>query len=192
MKTLFHITHTGQVIFYSKPKPAKNTMFNVQLILNGEQFGSSFGYTLIAIDVNGDKWVWNSNFHLWKSCSEWKELTRKWFNRKLDLVVGAPFFYNKSEGGAVYVYLNSPSGLRNDTFSVRLTGKPESRFGFALTSLGDINKVSRQWLNLIFLHNHWSLCDMFALFLLIGWIQWPRSGCSLWRGWRCSLRLFGI
>lgn len=52
---IVRITHTGQVIFYSKPKPAKDTLFNVQLILNGEQFGSSFGYTLIAIDVNGDK-----------------------------------------------------------------------------------------------------------------------------------------
>lgn len=57
-------------------------------------------------------------------------------------MVGAPFYSGKSEGGAVYVYLNSPAGLRNDTFSVRLTGKPESRFGFAIAGLGDINKVS--------------------------------------------------
>lgn len=56
--------------------------------------------------------------------------------------MGAPFYYNETEGGAVYVYLNSPAGLRNDTFSVRLTGKPESRFGFAITGLADINKVS--------------------------------------------------
>lgn len=62
-------------------------------------------------------------------------------NRKLDLIVGAPFFYSKSEGGAVYVYLNSPESLLNNTYALRLTGPPESRFGFSLTSLGDINQV---------------------------------------------------
>ena len=57
-------------------------------------------------------------------------------------MVGAPFYYGKSEGGAAYVYLNSASSLRNDSFTVRLTGRPESRFGFSLASLGDINRVS--------------------------------------------------
>lgn len=44
---------TGQVIFYSKAKP--DTLFNVEAVLNGEQFGSSFGYTLLSVDLNGDK-----------------------------------------------------------------------------------------------------------------------------------------
>lgn len=105
---------TGQVIFYLKNKP--DSIFTVQLLLKGEQFGSSFGYSLATLDLNGDK--------------------------KLDLVVGAPFYYSKSEGGAVYVYINSPSSLHNNTPAFKLTGKLESRFGFALTSLGDINKVS--------------------------------------------------
>lgn len=61
-------------------------------------------------------------------------------DKKLDLIVGAPFYYSKSEGGAVYVYLNTPEGLQNQTYSLRLTGKPESRFGFALSNLGDLNK----------------------------------------------------
>ena len=43
----------GQVVFYSKAKP--DTMFNVEAVLNGEQFGSSFGYSLASVDVNGDK-----------------------------------------------------------------------------------------------------------------------------------------
>ena len=43
----------GQVIFYSKAKP--DTLFNVEAVLNGEQFGSSFGYTLASVDLNGDK-----------------------------------------------------------------------------------------------------------------------------------------
>jgi len=102
----------GQVIFYSKAKPV--SLFQIDAILDGEQFGSSFGYSLTSLDVNGD--------------------------RKLDLIVGAPFFYSKSEGGAVYVYLNSPESLLNNTYALRLTGPPESRFGFSLTSLGDINQ----------------------------------------------------
>lgn len=44
---------TGQVIFYSKAKP--DTLFGVEAVLNGEQFGSSFGYTLFSVDLNGDK-----------------------------------------------------------------------------------------------------------------------------------------
>lgn len=55
-------------------------------------------------------------------------------------MVGAPFYYTKSEGGAVYLYLNSKG--RFTEVSTRLTGKPESRFGFALANAGDLNKVS--------------------------------------------------
>ena len=43
----------GQVVFYSKAKP--DTLFATELILDGEQFGSSFGYSLTSIDINGDK-----------------------------------------------------------------------------------------------------------------------------------------
>lgn len=39
------------------------------------------------------------------------------------------------------MYLNSPDGLLNNSYSLRLTGPPESRFGFSLSTLGDINKV---------------------------------------------------
>ena len=105
---------TGQVIFYSKAKP--DSIFSLELTLDGEQFASSFGYSVTALDLNGDK--------------------------KLDLAVGAPFYYSKSEGGAVYIYLNQPSSLHNNTPAYKLTGKLESRFGFSLASLGDINKVS--------------------------------------------------
>ena len=104
---------SGQVIFYSKAKPDQT--FIVDTILNGEQFASSFGYTIEAMDINGDK--------------------------KLDIVVGAPFYYSKSEGGAVYIYLNlTKDPLNAPVYSSRLTGKPESRFGFALSNLGDLNK----------------------------------------------------
>lgn len=83
-----------------------------------------------------------------------------------DLIVGAPFYYDREAGGAVYVYSNpaDSAGLTASTPYVKLTGKPESRytssssfhviqetvyfncrsfssrFGWALANLGDINK----------------------------------------------------
>lgn len=53
---------TGQVVIFSKRvivdwnSPDVNIL-NVSLILNGEQFGSSFGYEVAVADVNGDGWV---------------------------------------------------------------------------------------------------------------------------------------
>lgn len=71
-------------------------------------------------------------------------------NRKPDLVVGAPFYSDdKGHGGAAYIYLNdhykngntSHYGFRNANNNfARLIGKSESRFGIALSSLGDLNK----------------------------------------------------
>ena len=45
---------TGQVVFYSK-HGTKSSTFQVDQIIDGEQFASSFGYSVIAVDVNGDK-----------------------------------------------------------------------------------------------------------------------------------------
>lgn len=103
----------GQVIFFSK-QPLSNPMKQT-LTLNGEQFGSGFGYELITADVNGD--------------------------RLPDLLVAAPFYFEAHEGGAVYVYQNENYNLPS-TPTLKLTGKLESRFGLALASLGDINKDS--------------------------------------------------
>ncbi|XP_053209007.1 integrin alpha-PS1-like [Panonychus citri] len=103
---------TGQVIFYSK---RKSTLFAVELILNGEQFASSFGYTILAMDLQNDN--------------------------KSDLIVGAPFYYDgsRSTEGAVYIYYNTGKGIQSK-YDVRLFGKQDSRFGWSLADLGDINK----------------------------------------------------
>lgn len=106
---------TGQVVLFTKQ--TGNSVLHVQLVINGEQFASSFGYEIAAADVNGDKMP--------------------------DLIVAAPFYFDKSGknvGGAVYIYLNSADHCFTCKPPLKLVGKSESRFGFALANLGDINK----------------------------------------------------
>ncbi|XP_017140366.1 integrin alpha-PS1 isoform X2 [Drosophila miranda] len=100
----------GQVVIFDK---ANTNPIPVRLIIDGEQFGSSFGYELTTADVNGD-------------------------NRP-DLIVAAPVFFGKNEGGAVYVYQNDQDTLPR-RHTLRLTGALESRFGLALANVGDLNK----------------------------------------------------
>lgn len=102
----------GQVLLFEKSsKPA--TPMEVKKILDGEQFASGFGYQITTADINGDDLP--------------------------DLLVSAPFYFEKLEGGAVYVYLNDDRKI-NKKYNMKLTGKLESRFGMALANIGDINK----------------------------------------------------
>ncbi|XP_058442680.1 integrin alpha-PS1 isoform X2 [Malaya genurostris] len=101
----------GQVIIFSN-RNKRNPIFK-ERELRGEQFGSSFGYELATADVNGD--------------------------HAPDLLVAAPFYFSKSEGGAVYVYQNVNNNF-TENYTTKLTGKLESRFGLAIANLGDINK----------------------------------------------------
>lgn len=48
----FFTLHTGQVLFFTKQKG--ESVMDVNLILNGEQFASSYGYSMTALDCNGD------------------------------------------------------------------------------------------------------------------------------------------
>ncbi|CAG9863620.1 unnamed protein product [Phyllotreta striolata] len=103
----------GQVYFFKKYKT--NEELNTSLILTGEQFAGSFGYELLATDVNSDGYD--------------------------DLFVAAPFYYEEFKGGAVYIYYNlKDCKSDNCRWDKVLHGKPQSRFGFSMTSLGDINK----------------------------------------------------
>lgn len=105
----------GQVIVFSKKHPDFNNIdvvMSVSQIIDGEQFASSFGYEIITADVNGDK--------------------------ADDLLVAAPFYFSKTEGGAVYVYQNENHHLPSN-YTAKLTGKLESQFGKAMAKIGDIN-----------------------------------------------------
>lgn len=105
-------TGTGQVIIFRKE--GKNLNMKVEEYLQGEQFASSFGYEVITADLNGDKLP--------------------------DLIVGAPFYFDREAGGAVYIYMNSHEKCRlKCNKPIRLTGKQESRFGFALANVSDLN-----------------------------------------------------
>ncbi|XP_065163300.1 integrin alpha-PS1 isoform X3 [Atheta coriaria] len=105
---------TGQVYFIEKIKNSNEMA--IRLILKGVQVASNYGYELLAADVNGDGYD--------------------------DLLVAAPFFFNNTVGGAVYIYYNLRACTANYTCTPDqiLTGKEESRFGFAMAALGDINK----------------------------------------------------
>lgn len=108
----------GQVLVMTKHQASSgrrgiDSNFKTTQIIDGEQVGASFGYSLAKLDVNGDG--------------------------LLDLAIGAPFYFNKSDGGAVYLYLNDGKQQFIPQFNGKLIGKRESRFGFALANCGDLN-----------------------------------------------------
>lgn len=69
----------------------------INYTIMGEQVGSYFGNSLAATDLNNDDWN--------------------------DLIVGAPFYFDRKEerGGAVYIFMNE-NGSFQSTCSVMLTG----------------------------------------------------------------------
>lgn len=105
----------GQVIIMSNGQRLKTNPLNVQMTIDGEQFASSFGYELATADINGDNLP--------------------------DLIVAAPFYFTRHDGGAVYIYQNDDHKLSN-TPTLKLTGKLESHFGLAISNMGDINQDS--------------------------------------------------
>ncbi|XP_069490465.1 integrin alpha-3 isoform X2 [Ambystoma mexicanum] len=85
------------------------------LVLVGKQVGSYFGSALALADLNNDGWQ--------------------------DLLVGAPFYFERKEeiGGAVYVYINEAGSFQN-VATPFLVGPSGSGFGFAVANIGDINQ----------------------------------------------------
>ncbi|XP_074977666.1 integrin alpha-7 isoform X6 [Caretta caretta] len=104
--------HTGAVVILRRDNVNRLVP---EVILPGEQLTSSFGYAVAVVDLNSDGWM--------------------------DLVVGAPHFFDRQEeiGGAAYVYINQ-AGRWAGTRPVRLNGTSHSMFGISLTALGDLNQ----------------------------------------------------
>ncbi|CAG2057294.1 unnamed protein product [Timema podura] len=130
---------TGQVVLFIQQPPA-NPM-SLQLILHGEQFASSFGYEITNADINGDTLpdlIVGAPFYF----SREVVMCFKEYHcyRLPDLIVGAPFYFSREEGGAVYIFMNNAEHCLDCHEPIKLTGKPESRFGFAIANLGDLNK----------------------------------------------------
>ena len=101
---------TGQVVIFVK---CHSELLSVQLVLTGDNFASQFGYALTTADVNNDGFS--------------------------DLFVAAPFYHRGQAGGAVYYYTNGPDGLDTNQTPTILKGVADSRFGFAISSAGDVN-----------------------------------------------------
>ncbi|XP_065791045.1 integrin alpha-7 isoform X2 [Muntiacus reevesi] len=104
--------HKGAVVILRKDSASRLVP---EVTLPGERLTSGFGYSLAVADLNNDGWT--------------------------DLVVGAPYFFERQEelGGAVYVYVNE-GGHWAGVAPLRLCGSPDSMFGISLAVLGDLNQ----------------------------------------------------
>ncbi|NP_001393214.1 integrin alpha-7 isoform 3 [Mus musculus] len=104
--------HKGAVVILRKDSASR---LIPEVVLSGERLTSGFGYSLAVTDLNNDGWA--------------------------DLIVGAPYFFERQEelGGAVYVYMNQ-GGHWADISPLRICGSPDSMFGISLAVLGDLNQ----------------------------------------------------
>ncbi|XP_013887582.1 integrin alpha-3b [Austrofundulus limnaeus] len=103
----------GSVLFGTKTE--NQNVLNPVKIISGEQVGSYFGNCLAVTDLNNDDWN--------------------------DLIVGAPFYFNRSKDqeGAVYIFMNE-NGSFQDKATMVLKGPSSSAFGFAVAAIGDVNQ----------------------------------------------------
>ncbi|XP_021097197.1 integrin alpha-7 isoform X2 [Heterocephalus glaber] len=104
--------HRGAVVILRKDSASRLVP---EVVLSGERLTSGFGYSLAVADLNNDGWS--------------------------DLIVGAPYFFERQEelGGAVYLYMNQ-GGQWAGVSPLRLCGSPDSMFGISLAVLGDLNQ----------------------------------------------------
>ncbi|XP_077515632.1 integrin alpha-9-like [Amblyomma americanum] len=105
----------GAVYFFSQEKPDSSNLV-VRMKKEGEQMGSYFGATVLAVDLNND------------SLS--------------DLIVGAPFFSvggTTGDEGKVYVYLSNGASLSLQFGRIMGSSIPGARFGTTIVNIGDLN-----------------------------------------------------
>ncbi|NWS78842.1 ITA7 protein, partial [Crotophaga sulcirostris] len=104
--------HTGAVVILRRDSASRLVP---EALLPGHQLSSAFGHAVAVLDLNSDGWM--------------------------DLVVGAPHFFERQEeiGGAAYVYINV-GGRWDAPTPLRLNGTRGSMFGIALSAAGDLNR----------------------------------------------------
>ncbi|ELU18032.1 hypothetical protein CAPTEDRAFT_222780 [Capitella teleta] len=116
----------GQVLMFSQDTANRRLKISDDNYLTGEQFGSNFGHDFAVVDLNNDK--------------------------NEDIVVGAPFYYEKGIGGAIYVFISGPKGVTSDTVPIKIYSRSmntsectlldceNARFGFSIANIGDVDK----------------------------------------------------
>ncbi|KAF7239725.1 Integrin alpha-3 [Varanus komodoensis] len=104
--------HTGAILLMVNNS---SRYLQKKLVLSGDQVGSYFGSAIALADLNNDGWQ--------------------------DLIVGAPYYFNRKEekGGAVHVFMNL-GGTFHSRPNITLTGPRNSSFGFAVANIGDVDK----------------------------------------------------
>ncbi|XP_042149844.1 integrin alpha-4 [Ixodes scapularis] len=107
--------YRGAVYFF-KPETPDSSNLNVQLKKEGEQMGSYFGASVLAIDLNMDNFT--------------------------DLLVGAPLYSlqgTNGDEGKVYVYLSNGASLQLQDLKIMGSSVPGARFGSTIVNIGDLN-----------------------------------------------------
>ncbi|KAK7110878.1 integrin alpha-PS1-like [Littorina saxatilis] len=116
---------TGEVVFFRKLPRNQVLQYEPLQKLKGQKDFAGFGSTLLAVDLNNDKFD--------------------------DLIVGAPYLYEKGRGGAIYIYYGSTNMIDNNSDSkvimsrkmsdadCEMLGCEHARFGMSLAKLGDVN-----------------------------------------------------
>ncbi|XP_054849097.1 integrin alpha-3 [Eublepharis macularius] len=104
--------HTGAIFLMVYDE---SRILQKKLMITGDQVGSYFGSSIALADLNNDGWQ--------------------------DLIVGAPYYFDRKEekGGAVYVYMNL-GGTFHNTPNVTLTGPSNSSFGLSVAHIGDVDQ----------------------------------------------------
>lgn len=105
----------GAVYFFSQEKPDSSNL-RVRMRKEGEQMGSYFGATVLALDLNNDSYS--------------------------DLIVGAPFYSVRGtagDEGKAYVYLSNGASLSLQPGRIMGSSIPGARFGTTIVSIGDLN-----------------------------------------------------
>ncbi|RUS81409.1 hypothetical protein EGW08_010847 [Elysia chlorotica] len=115
----------GTIVFFTAT--AGDTLrYEEPHVIEGTRDFAGFGSSMIAVDLNNDGYD--------------------------DLIVGAPYYYKRNHGGAIYVYLGGPKMITADSPFTEIVSRDmgeeeclvlqceHARFGMSLTGLGDINK----------------------------------------------------